>query len=330
MGKCSNLSSIIVENGNPIYDSRDNCNAIIKTDENKLVMGCQNTIIPNSVTAIEENAFWGMTGLTSMHIPASVTSIGIQCLSDCSGLTSITVDDNNPNYDSRDNCNAIMETATNTLVAGCQNTVIPSSTAILEENAFFGCTGLTSITIPESVDTLRGWVFYNCTGLTTLSLPASVAALGDHVLDGCSNLTSLCSWNETPPALAGSVCDAFNGIDENIPVYIPHGTTAAYQEAWPYFTNFIESTVDIEQYKTADLLIYPNPTTDIVTVRLSPETCNLNPEIQVFDIYGRRLQMISVAGETTQIDLSRYSTGIYLVKLVNGGKVVATGKVVKQ
>ena len=89
-------------------------------------------------------------------------------------------------------------------------------------------------------------------------------------------------------------------------------------------------TTGIATYDGRDLTLYPNPTTGMVTVKLSPETCNLTPEIHLFDIYGRRLQMISVAGETTQIDLSQYATGIYLVKLVNGGKVVATGKVVKQ
>ena len=352
-GGCPNLSSIVVESGNAVYDSRDNCNAIIKTDENKLVVGCQSTNIPNTVTVIgesalyemteltsmdipntvttiEDNAFWGMTGLTDIHIPASVTSIGIQLLSDCSGLASITVDANNPNYDSRDSCNAIMETSTNTLIAGCQNTVIPTTTEILEENAFFGCTGLASITIPESVDTLRGWVFYNCTGLTTLTFPASVNAIGDHVLDGCINLTYLCSWNETPPTLAGSVCDAFNGIDEDIPVYIPFGTTAAYQEAWPYFTNFIESNVGIEQYETVELTVYPNPTTGIVILRLSPETCFQTPEIQLFDMSGRKLQNMVVMGEMTHIDLSNYATGIYIIKLMDGGKVVAVRKVVKQ
>ncbi len=89
-------------------------------------------------------------------------------------------------------------------------------------------------------------------------------------------------------------------------------------------------TTGIATYDGSDLTLYPNPTTGLVTVRLTPETCNLTPEIHLFDIYGRRLQMISVAGETTQIDLSQYATGIYLVKLVNDGRVVATGKVVKQ
>lgn len=86
----------------------------------------------------------------------------------------------------------------------------------------------------------------------------------------------------------------------------------------------------ISSYDGSDLTLYPNPTTGMVTVKLSPETCNQPPEIQVFDIYGRRLQVMAVAGEATQIDLSQYSTGIYIVKLVKGGKVVAVRKVVKE
>ena len=86
----------------------------------------------------------------------------------------------------------------------------------------------------------------------------------------------------------------------------------------------------ITEHGMADITLYPNPTTGIVSIRLTPETCTLKPEIHLFDIYGRRLQIVSVTAETIQFDLSRYATGIYIVKLVNGGKVVATGKVVKE
>ena len=86
----------------------------------------------------------------------------------------------------------------------------------------------------------------------------------------------------------------------------------------------------IAEHGTTNITLYPNPTTGIVSICLTPETCTLKPEIHLFDIYGRRLQIVSVTAKTIQIDLSRYATGIYIVKLVNGGKVVATGKVVKE
>ena len=73
---CYGLTSITVDKGNSYYDSRDNSNALIETKSNTLIIGCKNTIIPNSVTSIGESAFEGCSGLTSLTIPESVTSIG--------------------------------------------------------------------------------------------------------------------------------------------------------------------------------------------------------------------------------------------------------------
>ena len=96
-------------------------------------------------------------------------------------------------------------------------------------------------------------------------------------------------------------------------------------------TDCIDVTISrIADYADGFLAVYPNPTTGIVNIRLTSETCSLNPEIQLFDIYGRRLQIMAVTAETIQVDLSRYATGVYLVKLVNDGKVVAVKKVVKE
>ena len=159
---CSGLTSIVVESGNTKYDSRGNSNAIIETATNTLIAGCQNTIIPNSVTTIGSFVFFGLYSLASVTIPSSVTTIGESNFFNCSNLTSIVVESGNTKYDSRGNCNAIIETATNTLIAGCQNTIIPNSVTSIGSSAFMGCSGLTSITIPNSVTSIGESAFFGC------------------------------------------------------------------------------------------------------------------------------------------------------------------------
>ncbi|MBQ3494498.1 MAG: leucine-rich repeat domain-containing protein [Clostridia bacterium] len=123
--------------------------------------------LPNSVTSIGDNAFFGCVALTSVTIPSSVTSIGFCAFSSCSGLTSINVASGNSVYDSRNNCNAIIETASNALIFGCQSTIIPSGITKISDWAFFGCTALASVTIPSSVTEIRESAFGGCEGLTS-------------------------------------------------------------------------------------------------------------------------------------------------------------------
>ena len=210
----SGITSITIDSDNPIYDSRDNCNAIIRTANNKLIAGCKNTVIPNTVTTIGNGAFWGCNSLTSVDIPNSVTTLEVQAFAYCTGLTSvtigssvtlidqdafgccssitsITIDSSNPRYDSRDNCNVIIRTASNTLIFGCQTTVIPNTVTTIGSWAFQECTGLTNITIPNSVKTINDHAFLNCTGLANATIPNSVKTIGDYAFSGCSALTSV-------------------------------------------------------------------------------------------------------------------------------------------
>ena len=141
-----------------------------------------------SVTSIGVGAFNGCTGLTSVTIPNSVTSIGEYAFWDCSSLTSIIVENGNSFYDSRNNCNAIIETATNTLIVGCKNTIIPNSVTNIGNHAFYGCSSLTSITIPNSVTSIGESAFFGCTGLTSITIPNSVTNFGWAPFSNCTSL----------------------------------------------------------------------------------------------------------------------------------------------
>ena len=237
---CSALTSLIVDPGNPTYDSRDNCQAIIETASNKLIAGCQKTVIPNSVTEIGYSAFRECNSLTSITIPDSVTTmgnlvfccceslravtipksvkiIGEEAFLGCSALTSIIVDPGNPTYDSRNNCQAIIETASNELIAGCQNTVIPNSVTSIGPSAFFGCESLRSITLPDSVTYIGFHAFEDCYSLTSITIPDSVTEIGHSAFANCKSLISITFPNGIKLIDADTFFDCESLTSINIP-----------------------------------------------------------------------------------------------------------------
>jgi hypothetical protein len=147
--------------------------------------------IPNSVISIGDYAFSSCTKLTSITIPASVTNIDLCAFFNCPSLTSIIVDENNKVYDSRENCNAIIHTETDTLIAGCQNTIIPQSVINIGTCAFGKCSTLTTISIPDSVKNIAGYAFYKCKSLSEINIPYSVTTIGSSAFEDCESLTSI-------------------------------------------------------------------------------------------------------------------------------------------
>ena len=187
---CLSLASITVDPENPVYDSRNDCNAIVETKSNTIITGCNNTVIPDNVTKIGHFAFYNSL-ISTLHIPSSVTSLGFNPFLFCGHLSSVTVDPGNPVYDSRNNCNALIETKSNTLVLGCKNTIIPDSITSIGSVAFHGCTDLTTIKIPNSVTSIEPSAFYYCTGLTSIVIPDSVTSIGNQAFSYCTNLKSI-------------------------------------------------------------------------------------------------------------------------------------------
>ena len=153
--------------------------------------GLTSITLPNSLTSIGSCAFRSCSGLTSITIPKSLTSLELGAFQDCSGLTSIKVESGNTKYDSRDNCNAIIEMASSTLIVGCQNTTIPKTVRGIQHYAFQGCSGLTSIIIPNSVMSIGSCAFTGCSGLTSITIPSSVTSVDRDAFSGCSGLTSV-------------------------------------------------------------------------------------------------------------------------------------------
>ena len=150
--------------------------------------------ITDGVKSIGKNAF-ANSGLNEIHIPSSVTFISVDAFVDSdryyddldSNNMIITVDEGNRVYDSRNNCNAIIETSTDTLVIGCDSTKIPDSVVSIGDYAFRYCR-LNSLVIPESVNNIGDWAFAPCGNLTSIVIPDSVTSIGEDAFYGCEEL----------------------------------------------------------------------------------------------------------------------------------------------
>ena len=191
---CNNLTSIIVAEDNPVFDSRNNCNAIIVTVTNTLIFGCNGTTIPEGVEVIAEDAFVGCYHLQSLRIPASVKYLEPRFLDYCPSLESLSVDENNPIYDSRNNCNAIIETATDTLLYCAPLTesfVVPLGIRHIGDNAFKGCKVLKFVYIPHSVTSIGNYAFLNCNSLEGEINLTGVGLIGNEAFADCSQVNKV-------------------------------------------------------------------------------------------------------------------------------------------
>jgi hypothetical protein len=206
---------------------------------------------------IGDKCFWQTTKLKSISIPNSVKSIGNQCfrkaelqsihigsgaditsnfLTEASNVNEIVVDPSNPYIDSRDNCNAIIRTSTNTLIAGCKSTVIPNGVNIIGPSAFIGIISLKNIIIPDSVSVLGSAAFQGCSALNTVVLGEGITTLNSNCFYNCKAILSFTCKATNPPAIGHN---ALVGVPVDIALYVPADSIDLYKAAtgWSTFTN---------------------------------------------------------------------------------------------
>ena len=222
-------------------------------------------VLPPNVTYIGQGAFFDCEKLASINIPESVTSIGKSAFLDCMGLTSISVESGNSVYDSRDNCNAIIETTTKKLLWGCNNTIIPNSVKAIGNSAFSHCMTMTSVNIPDGVTSIGNWAFYNCESLTSVIIPDNVTTIGEEAFWHCDALQSLTIGSKVTSIgeCAFQTCDALTSVTikkdnpiaitervftnrANATLYVPFGYMANYESAnyWKEFKKIAQIPID--------------------------------------------------------------------------------------
>ena len=252
--ECWYRSSIVVESGNTIYDSRENCNAIIETATNTLILGCQNTIIPNTVTSIGDAAFYGCLSITSITIPRSVTSIGDYAFIYCSSLTSITIPESvitiggyafegTPWYNSKEDgviyIGKVLYNYKGEMPANTSLDIIEGTLSI-SDNAFSNCNNLTSIYIPNSVTSIGYSAFIRCGSLKSITIPNSVTSIGAIAFYDCSSLTSV-TLNSNDIVSTSYMSDIFGSqVEEYV---IGNNVTTIGNSAFAYCSSLTSITI---------------------------------------------------------------------------------------
>ena len=278
-------------NNNNSYTSNDNIGSYA-------FYGCRgltSLTLPAGITSIGDYAFSRCSGLTSLNLPACITTIGYYAFSGCSGLTSLTlpagitsIGDYAFHGCSRLtslNLPAGITSINDDTFSGCSgltSLTLPDGITSIGRSAFTSCSGLTSLTLPDGITSISKFAFYGCSGLTSLTLPAGITSIGSYAFYGCSGLTSIYVYAEKVPKIGE---DVFKGCEaKKCILYVPKGT---YDDYWlsdfGYFENIVEfDATGIDKTTTS---------TDV-------------KEVSRYSVNGQRL-----VGPTKGLNIVKYSNG---------------------
>ena len=301
----------IVEGGDWYYYDNDNnyyytSNDVIGSYAFRGCSGLTSLNLPAGITSIGRGAFLGCSGLTSLNLPAGIKWIGSSAFQGCSGLTSLNLPAGIAFIDSR-------------AFSGCSGLMslnLPAGITSIGSWAFQGCSGLTSLTLPAGITVIDDYAFYGCSGLTSLTLPASITRIGgSHAFQGCSGLTSIYVCAEKVPEIGSS---AFWGFDaKKCTLYVPMGTRDDYRlsDFRYYFENIVEFeateidkiTINLEKAGTLPDRIASSNKYKITNLKI------------IGDINGTDLRMIREMAKGNSIDGKLCVLDLSEAKIVEGG-----------
>lgn len=290
----------------------------------------QDFTLPSNLKTLGELAFIDCTSLKNLVIPRSVNEIGVGAFSGCGSLKSIIVQEGNNVYDSRNNCNAIIETMTNFLLSGCENTIIPNSTDSIANWAFRRC-GMAKIDIPDNVKLIKKWAFYDCDNLSevkvgdgvvcieqyafcdcgnleNIRLGSNVNNIGNNVFTLCKGLKSIYLHSMNPPLIGSSNFETQQFAD--VLLYVPMGSIETYKSSntWSRFKNLQEfDTTGME-----DILLVAEPMFEKLDNGISL-TNAIGKSVAVYTVNGLLVNDIPFyTGEVLMLD-----NGIYVIRIDN-------------
>ncbi len=251
--------------------------------------------LPAGITSIGSSAFEGCSGLTSLTLPAGITSIGDYAFSGCSGLTSLNLpagitEIGGNAFEGCSGLTSLNLPAGITRISdyafyGCSGLTslnLPAGITEIGGNAFEGCSGLTSLNLPAGITRISDYAFYGCSGLTSLNLPAGITEIGSNAFRDCSGLTSIYVYSEKVPKMYS---DVFKGCDaKKCILYVPKGT---YDDYWLSDFGYFENIVEFDATGI-----------DKTTTSIDVE------EVSRYSVNGQRL-----VGPTKGLNIVKYSDG---------------------